>query len=62
MQGAPNPHKVSAVSGFMGGWKNLPDWIREPDIEKIKKEAGISSGGGLNSSSCNLPHPDNRPA
>lgn len=30
--------------GFHGVWKNLPNWIKELDIESIKKDAGIKSG------------------
>lgn len=30
--------------GFHGIWKNLPNWIKELDIESIKKDAGVQSG------------------
>lgn len=30
--------------GFHGVWKNLPSWIRELDVESIKKDAGVKSG------------------
>lgn len=30
--------------GFHGVWSNLPEWIQELDVEKIKKDAGIKTG------------------
>ncbi|BAV32398.1 protein tyrosine phosphatase [Sulfuricaulis limicola] len=30
--------------GFHEVWSNLPEWIQELDVEKIKKDAGIKTG------------------
>lgn len=32
--------------GFHEVWSNLPEWIKQLDIEAIKKEAGIKTGTG----------------
>jgi protein tyrosine/serine phosphatase len=48
--------------GFHEVWSNLPEWIKQLDIEAIKKEAGIKTGAGQDAAAITDEAPRRVPA